>query len=44
MRELEKEILYKYMKINSGNMTETAKVLNLGRATLYRKIEEYDNE
>lgn len=39
MKMLEQEIVDKYMKINDGNITETAKALNIGRTTLYRKLE-----
>ena len=40
MEALEKEIIDKYLKINNGNMTEVSKLLNLGRTTLYRKLED----
>ena len=40
MEALEKEIIDKYLKINNGNITEVAKLLNLGRTTLYRKLED----
>ena len=39
MKMLEQEIVDKYMKINDGNITETAKALNIGRTTLSRKLE-----
>lgn len=39
MKTLEYEIVDKYMNINDGNITETAKALKLGRTTLYRKLE-----
>ena len=40
MEMLEKEIIEKYLKINNGNITEVAKLLDLGRTTLYRKLED----
>lgn len=40
MDVLEKEIIDKYLKLNNGNITEVAKLLNIGRTTLYRKLED----
>lgn len=38
---IEKQHIRKVLQHTSGNKTETAKLLNIGLATLYRKIEEY---
>lgn len=38
MREVEKEQIKKAIVQCRGNLTEAAKVLGLGRATLYRKV------
>lgn len=40
MDVLEKEIIDKCLKVNNGNITEVAKILDMGRTTLYRKIED----
>jgi DNA-binding NtrC family response regulator len=37
----EKRHIRKVLQYTGGNKTETAKLLNIGIATLYRKIEEY---
>ena len=37
----EKKLYQKAIRMTGGNMTEAAKVLNVGRATLYRKIKQF---
>lgn len=39
---LEKESIMKALKISEGNLAQTAKLLEIGRSTLYRKIEKYE--
>ena len=41
MQALEKQHITKILRQTAGNKTEAAKILNIGLATLYRKIEEY---
>ena len=41
MQEMEKQHIIKILRHTAGNKTEAAKLLNIGLATLYRKIEEY---
>ena len=41
LAHIEKLHIQKVLKYTSGNKTETAKLLGIGIATLYRKIEEY---
>ncbi|MCJ8209782.1 sigma-54 dependent transcriptional regulator [Mucilaginibacter sp. RS28] len=41
MAAMEKEHIAKVMRYTHGNKTETARLLNIGLTTLYRKIEEY---
>jgi Nif-specific regulatory protein len=38
----EKKLIIEALKRSGGNVAEAAKLLGIGRATLYRKIEEYD--
>ncbi|CAN5299058.1 sigma-54 dependent transcriptional regulator [soil metagenome] len=38
---IEKQHIQKVLKHTNGNKTETARLLNIGLTTLYRKIEEY---
>lgn len=41
LEELEAEAIYKTLKVFKGNVTKTAKILGIGRNTLYRKIKKY---
>ncbi|MBB4807717.1 DNA-binding NtrC family response regulator [Chryseobacterium defluvii] len=41
MRSLEKEHIQKVLQYTKGNKAETARLLEIGIATLYRKLEEY---
>ncbi len=41
LASVEKQHIYKVLQYTSGNKTETARLLNIGLTTLYRKIEEY---
>lgn len=40
----EKEYILKVYELLDNNMTATASILNIGRSTLYRKLEKYHNE
>jgi DNA-binding NtrC family response regulator len=40
LKDLENEIIAKYIDYFDGNITKVSKYLGIGRATLYRKIEE----
>ncbi len=40
----EKEYILRIYKLLDNNMTATAGILNIGRSTLYRKLEKYQNE
>lgn len=42
MKEMERELIEKTLKIFDGNKKRTAEVLKIGERTLYRKIKEYD--
>lgn len=42
MEELEKKQLIKALKAYDGNISQAAKVLNIGRTTIYRKIKKYN--
>ena len=42
LREAEKELIQAALIQNSGNRAKTARVLGVGRKTLYRKIEEFE--
>lgn len=42
MQEMEKELIENTLKIFNGNKKKTAKALNIGERTLYRKINQYD--
>jgi DNA-binding NtrC family response regulator len=44
MEILEKEIIDNYLKIFKGNMTKVSEVLDIGRATLYRKLDINSND
>ena len=41
---VEKEAILKALKASSGNLVQAAKILEIGRSTLYRKIEKYNIE
>ncbi|MEI6347133.1 MAG: sigma-54 dependent transcriptional regulator [Bacteroidota bacterium] len=41
MADVEKNHIQKILKYTQGNKMETARLLNIGTSTLYRKIEEY---
>jgi transcriptional regulator with PAS, ATPase and Fis domain len=41
LKDIEKEHIKKVLNINEGDKTKTAKELEIGIATLYRKINEY---
>lgn len=41
LQTIEKQHIQKVLKHTKGNKTETARLLNIGLTTLYRKIEEY---
>jgi two-component system response regulator HydG len=40
--EVEKDYILAALELNGGNQTRTAKQLNIGSATLYRKLKSYD--
>jgi DNA-binding NtrC family response regulator len=42
MNEVEVEAIENAIAVYKGNLTEAAKGLRIGRATLYRKLKEYD--
>jgi DNA-binding NtrC family response regulator len=42
MRSLEKEHIQKVIQYTKGNKAEAARLLEIGIATLYRKLEEYN--
>lgn len=42
MKSLEKEHIQKVLQYTKGNKAEAARLLEIGIATLYRKLEEYD--
>lgn len=42
IQELEKENIYKALRLTQSNKTKAAKMLNIPRGTLYHKIEEYN--
>jgi len=42
IHELERENIYKALKISKSNKSKAAKLLNIPRGTLYHKIEEYN--
>ena len=39
---IEKETIQNAIKITNGNLTQTAKLLEIGRTTLYRKLEKFN--
>lgn len=41
MEQLECEAISKAIVAHKGNLSEAAKSLNIGRATLYRKVKQY---
>jgi DNA-binding NtrC family response regulator len=40
--EVEKEYILATLSLNGGNQTRTAEQLQIGSATLYRKLKSYD--
>lgn len=44
MKDAEQIAIYQALVANKGNLSQTAKVLGIGRTTLYRKIKEYGLE
>ncbi|RMF13597.1 MAG: sigma-54-dependent Fis family transcriptional regulator, partial [Alphaproteobacteria bacterium] len=42
LRDLEREIIARALALTEGCMSETARLLGIGRSTLYRKILQYD--
>jgi len=44
LSEAEKQIIEETLKATEGNKAKTARILGLGRKTLYRKLEEYNIE
>lgn len=44
LEEIEKDYVLKIYYLMDQNVTATADILNIGRATLYRKLEKYQNE
>jgi two-component system NtrC family response regulator len=42
LQSIEKQHIQKVLRYTKGNKTETARLLEIGLTTLYRKIEEYD--
>ncbi len=44
LAEVERQHILKVLRHTNGNKTETAKLLNIGLTTLYRKIQEYQLE
>ena len=44
INQLELEIIQKVMGFTKGNISAAAKMLNLGRATFYRKLKELNYE
>jgi transcriptional regulator of acetoin/glycerol metabolism len=41
MDEIERKGILQVLRDQNGNLTKTAKQLNISRATLYRKMEKY---
>ncbi|MEW6661436.1 MAG: sigma-54-dependent Fis family transcriptional regulator [Bacillota bacterium] len=44
LSDLEKDSIREAIRVNSGNLSQAAKVLGIGRTTLYRKIKKYGLE
>ena len=44
MKEIESDIIMRMLEITNGDRTETARRLGLGRTTVWRKINEADEE
>ena len=43
LKEIEKEYILAALEANGGNQTRTAKQLQIGSATLYRKLKSYSS-
>jgi DNA-binding NtrC family response regulator len=41
LNEIEKEYILTVLEMNAGNQTQSAKQLQIGPATLYRKLKKY---
>lgn len=41
LHEIERQHILKALKVCSGSITKAARLLGIGRATLYRKLNEY---
>ena len=44
MKEIELEVIQKIISYTKGNISEASKLLDLGRATFYRKLKELNLE
>lgn len=43
MEEIEKQVIEAMLDYTDGDKTQASRLLNIGRKTLYRKLEQYDN-
>ena len=43
MDEIEKQVISATLDYTQGDKTRASRLLNIGRKTLYRKLEQYDN-
>ena len=44
MDEIEKRVIEETLKYTEGDKSQAARLLNIGRKTLYRKLEQFENE
>ena len=44
MDEIEKQVIEATLDYTEGDKSRAARLLNIGRKTLYRKLEQYDSE
>ena len=44
MEEIEKQVIEATLDYAEGDKTRASRLLNIGRKTLYRKLEQYDEE
>jgi DNA-binding NtrC family response regulator len=44
MEEIQKEAVQKTLAETGGNKTEAAKILDIGVRTIYRKLDDYEQE
>lgn len=42
LEEVERKIIRKVLKVNTGNLTHSAEVLGITRTSLYRRLKKYD--